>query len=166
LSGPCRKDGKRVKTSLCAFNVTRQSFINLGVTVADTTLARLRGLLGKIRMRSDEALWVVPSHGIHTIGLLFPIDVLYLDADLRVVSIVEHLGPLRIAPLKWRCASVLELPVRSVYDSGTQVGDRLMICSPDELHRYWESEIPTPVQPPKEEAPPEGASPPQLRRAI
>jgi uncharacterized membrane protein (UPF0127 family) len=162
-----------VKTTLCAFNVSRQSFINLGVAVADTTLTRLRGLLGKIRMRSDEALWVVPSHGIHTIGLLFPIDVLYLDSDLRVVEAVEHLGPLRIAPLKWRCASVLLLPTRSVYDSGTQVGDQLMICSQEKLHSFWESQNLGPPESPKKQAPEEetraaetGVRQPRLRRVV
>ncbi len=150
-----------MKSSLCAFNITRQSFINLGVTVADTPLARLRGLIGKMRLRSDEALWIVPSHGIHTIGLLFPIDVIYLDAQLRVLNLAEHLGPLRIAPVKWQCASVLELPARSVYDSGTQVGDQLMICSPEEMHAYWLSQEPEPIEAPKLAAQtPLGAQPP------
>ena len=130
-----------MKTSWCAFNISSQSFISLGVSAADTTLARLRGLLGKMRMRSDEALWVVPSRGIHTIGLVFPIDVLYLDSDLRVVRVVEHLGPWRIAPLKWRCASVLELPARSIYESGTRVGDQLIICPPAEMHAYLTSGV-------------------------
>jgi len=129
-----------VKTLYCALNVTRQSFVNLGVTIANTPFARLRGLLGKARMRSDEAMWVVPSHGVHTIGLRFAIDVLYLDADKRVVHAIENLGPLRIPRIVWRCASVLELPARSIYDSGTQVGDQLLIGSPADLNRYWESQ--------------------------
>src|SRR5450759_98986 len=129
-----------MKTLYCAFNVTKQSFINLGVTVAGTPFARLRGLLGKMRMRSDEAVWVVPSHGVHTIGLRFAIDVLYLDAQKRVVYAIENLAPLRIPPVRWKCASVLELPARSIFDSGTQVGDQLLIGSPEDLNRYWESQ--------------------------
>lgn len=132
--------GQTVKTLYCAFNVTRQSFINLGVTVADTPFARLRGLIGKMRMRSDEAVWVVPSHGVHTIGLCFAIDVLYLDAQMRVVHAIENLRPLRIPPIRWNCASVLELPARSIFDSGTQVADQLLIGTPEELNRYWESQ--------------------------
>jgi uncharacterized membrane protein (UPF0127 family) len=123
-----------------AFNITKQSFISLGVTVADTPWARLRGLLGRMRMRSDEGLWLVPSRGVHTIGLMFPIDVIYLDSKLRVVHIVESLGPLRIGPLRLRCESVLELPARSVYGSGTQIGDQLMICAPQEMEAYWASQ--------------------------
>ena len=129
-----------MKTLYCAFNVTKQSFISLGVTVAGTPFARLRGLLGKMRMRSDEAVWVVPSHGVHTIGLRFAIDVLYLDAQKRVVYAIENVKPLRIPPVRWNCASVLELPARSIFDSGTQVGDQLLIGSPEHMNRYWESE--------------------------
>lgn len=129
-----------MKTPYCAFNVTKQSFINLGVTVAGTPLARLRGLIGKGRMRSDEAVWVIPSHGVHTIGLRFPIDVIYLDAQMRVVHAIENLGTLRIPPVLWNCASVLQLPVRSIFDSGTQVSDQLLIGSPEDLSRYWESQ--------------------------
>ena len=111
--------------------------INLGVTVADTPFARLRGLLGRVRMRSDEALWVIPSRGVHTIGLRFPIDVLYLDSGKRVIHMIENLAPLRIPRVKWGSASVLELPARSVFHSGTQVGDQLMIGSLEDLSRYW-----------------------------
>jgi uncharacterized membrane protein (UPF0127 family) len=126
-----------VKSSFCAFNISRQSFVNLGVKVADTPLARLRGLLGKMRMRSDEAVWIVPSHGIHTIGLMFAVDVVYLDAEHRVIHLIENLGPLRFAGIWRQCASVLELPARSIYGSGTQVGDQLLICSPEKMLDYW-----------------------------
>jgi len=125
-----------------AFNITRQSFISLGVTVADTPWARLRGLLGRMRIRSDEGLWLVPSRGIHTFGLMFPIDVIYLDSNLRVVHLVESLGPRRFGPLRLRCRSVLELPGRSIYGSGTQVGDQLMICAPKTMEAYWTSPAP------------------------
>lgn len=93
-------------------------------------------------MRSDEGIWLVPSRGIHTFGLMFSIDVIYLDADLRVVHLVEGLGPLRIGPLRLGCESVLELPARTIYGSGTQLGDRLMICAPHKMEAYWASKAP------------------------
>ena len=122
------------------YNVTKQSFINLGVTLADTPWTRLRGLLGRVRLRSNEGLWIIPSRGVHTFGLMFPIDVIYLDSDLKVVHVVENLGPLRLGPLRLGCASVLELPARSISDSGTNLGDQLMICSPDEMESYWSTQ--------------------------
>lgn len=132
---------------LYAFNESRQSFISLGVTVADTPLARLRGLLGKMKLRSDEGIWVVPSRGIHTIGLMFPVDVIYLDSALNVVHVIESLGPLRIAPLRLQCASVLELPAGSIFGSGTQVGDQLRLGSPEEMQEYWASQEPKILSP-------------------
>lgn len=128
-----------MKGILYAFNISRQSFINLGVTPALTPLARLRGLLGRFRLRSDEAVWMVPSRGIHTFGLLFPIDVIYMDSQCRVVHLIENLGPLRFGAIRLRCASVLELPAGAIYLSGTQVGDQLLIKSPEHLDKYLES---------------------------
>ena len=134
------EDEAHLKRILYAFNVSRQSFINLGVSDADTPLARLRGLLGRFKLRSDEAVWVVPSCGVHTFGLLFQIDVIYLDSECRVVHLIENLGPLRIAPLRLHSASVLELPAGSIYSSGTQMGDRLLIKSPEQVDRYLQSQ--------------------------
>ncbi len=121
---------------LCAFNVTRQSFVSLGVAIADTPLSRLRGLLGKMRLRSDEAMWVIPSRGVHTFGLRFAIDVIYLDDHQTVLHVKENLGPLRFAPLRWQCASVLELPAGSASESGTQCGDQMLICTAEEMTEY------------------------------
>jgi uncharacterized protein len=136
------KDEKRnlpmnnAKEVLYVFNVTRQTFLSLGVVPADTHFARLRGLLGKLKLRNDEGIWVVPSSGIHTFGLLFPIDVIYLDERNRVIHLVEHLGPLRISAVRRGCSSVLELPPRTIHSSNTRVGDDLLICSPEELLEY------------------------------
>ncbi len=118
---------------MCVFNLTRQSFLSLEVGVADTQWMRLRGLLGRLRLRNDDGLWVVPSQGVHTIGLMFPVDLVYLDADSRVVQVVEHLSPFRVGPLRRRARSVLELPTRSVFCSNTQIGDQFIICSPQAL---------------------------------
>jgi uncharacterized protein len=125
-----------------AYNATRQSFISLGVAVADTPWARVRGLLGRVKLRSDEGLWVIPSQGIHTIGLLFPIDVIYLDAEFKVVHLIESLKPLSIAPLRFKAASVLELPAHSIYGSGTELGDEILIRSPEDICALWQVDVP------------------------
>jgi uncharacterized membrane protein (UPF0127 family) len=119
--------------TLCAFNLTRQSFLGLNIRRADTLTARLRGLLGFKRLEADEGVWIVPSRGVHTIGLLFTIDLVYLDADLKVLHMVEHLRPFGIAPMKIKAQTVLELPARAIYSSRTQVGDKLLICPPEGL---------------------------------
>jgi len=131
-----QKAHRKTSETYCVFNQTRESFLSLGITRADNHLARLKGLLGRFKLRSDEGLWIVPSWGIHTIGLLFPIDLVYLDTESRVIHLVEHLGTFRIGPIRTESASVLELPTRTIYSSQTQVGDRLMIRSTEGMEAY------------------------------
>ena len=64
-----------------AFNQTRQAYLATALAVADTHWTRLRGLLGlsSSDFRNGSGLWIVPCHGVHTLGMGFPIDVVYLD---------------------------------------------------------------------------------------
>jgi len=121
------------KRNYCVYNQTRESFLSFGVTVADTHWARLKGLIGRLKLRSDEGLWIVPSSGVHTWGLLFPIDLIYLDDKQQVIYVTEHFPRFRIAPLKISAASVLELPIHTIYTSQTHAGDQLVICQAEEM---------------------------------
>jgi uncharacterized membrane protein (UPF0127 family) len=122
------------RRTYCVYNQTRQCFLSLHVTVADTILSRLRGFIGKLKLKSDEGLWVVPSKGTHTLGLHFPLDLLYLDEHCQVIHVVEYLSSFRIAPLKTQAESVLQLPTHTIYSSQTQLGDQLLICVAEEMH--------------------------------
>jgi uncharacterized membrane protein (UPF0127 family) len=124
------------RRTYCVYNQTRECFLSLDVTAADTIFSRLRGLIGRLKLRSDEGIWVVPSRGIHTLGLLFPLDLIYLDEHYRVIYLVEYFPSFRIAPLKTQAESVLELPTHTIYSSQTQPGDQLVICVAEEMeHR-------------------------------
>jgi uncharacterized protein len=129
------REGKPGKT-YCVFNQTRESFLSLNVTLTDTHVGRLKGLLGKLRLKGDEGIWIVPSQGVHTIGVLFAIDLIYLDGGNRVIDLQESFGPFRIGPVRIAGASVLELPTRTIYSSQTQVGDQLLICSPEAMREF------------------------------
>jgi uncharacterized membrane protein (UPF0127 family) len=121
------------RRTYCVYNQTRECFLSLEVTAADTIFSRLRGLIGRLKLRSDEGIWVVPSRGIHTLGLLFPLDLIYLDEHYRVIHLVEYFPSFRIAPLKTQAESVLELPTHTIYSSQTQPGDQLVICVAEEM---------------------------------
>jgi uncharacterized membrane protein (UPF0127 family) len=121
------------RRTYCVYNETRECFISLGVTPADTTFARLRGLIGRLKLRVDEGLWMVPSCGIHTMGVLFPLDLIYVDDNHRVVHVIEHFPRFRISPLRTQATSVLELPTHTIYSSQTQSGDQLVICAIEEM---------------------------------
>jgi uncharacterized membrane protein (UPF0127 family) len=120
----------------CVYNQTRECFLSLGVTAADTTFTRLRGLIGKINLKSDEGIWVVPSSGVHTLGVFVPLDLIYLDENYRVIHLVEHFPAFRIAPLRVQSESVLELSTHTIYSSQTQVGDQLLICVAEKMEEH------------------------------
>jgi uncharacterized membrane protein (UPF0127 family) len=96
-------------------------------------LTRLKGLIGKLTLGLDEGLWIVPSRGIHTVGVLFPLDLVYLDENHQVLHVVESFPTFRISPLISNAASVLELPTHTIYSSQTQPGDQLLICVAEEM---------------------------------
>lgn len=97
------------------------------VRLANTALARLRGLLGRRRLESDEALWLRPCNGIHTIGMLFAIDAIFLDQELRIVRLIENLRPFRVTTPHLRARSVLEMAAHSVARFQLRTGDQLRV---------------------------------------
>ena len=121
-----KKQRKRV---VYVYNKTRETFVATDTSVADNYLRRLVGLLGKSRRwaNNGSGLWIVPCKGVHTIGMMFPIDLMFLDKDHEVVHLEEHVRPFRISKVSLKSASVLELPVHTIYRTGTRVGDRLEI---------------------------------------
>ena len=130
------------RRTYCVYNETRECFLGLRITAADTTFARLRGLIGRLKLKSDEGIWVVPSSGVHTLGVLFPLDLIYLDKDHRVLHIIEHFPSFRIAPLRTQAASVLQLPTHTIYSSQTQPDDQLVICKAEEMEiRLMENQL-------------------------
>jgi uncharacterized membrane protein (UPF0127 family) len=112
-----------------AFNQTRQAYLATALAVADTHWTRLRGLLGlsSSDFRNGSGLWIVPCHGVHTLGMGFPIDVVYLDRSMTVIHIQSELQPWRFAPIRTQATSVLELPCRIAVETRTAVGDKIEI---------------------------------------
>ena len=113
-----------------AFNRTRQAYLATRLSVAETHWSRLRGLIGKKAesFPAGSGLWIVPSRGIHTFAMKFPIDVVYLDANKSVLHLEENLKPWRVAPVRLQTASVLEFPGNTLRASGTRVGDQFEIA--------------------------------------
>jgi uncharacterized membrane protein (UPF0127 family) len=113
-----------------AFNRSRNAYLATEVAVADTHWTRLRGLMGTsaASFRSGQGLWIVPCHGVHTFAMRFPIDVVYLDRTKKVVHLEKSLRPWRIAPVRRKAVSVLELPFDTLTTTGTAIGDELEIA--------------------------------------
>jgi len=97
------------------------------VMVADTSLRRAVGLLGCAHLQREEGIWIKPSSGVHTIGMRFPIDVIGLDKQLRVVRLWPSLKPYRITAIVPSVRTVLELAAGRIVQSGLRLGDQLHI---------------------------------------
>ena len=119
-----------------AFNRTRTTYLATELMIARTHWSRFRGLMATdgSRFRRGQGLWIVPSHGIHTLAMRFPIDAVYLDQERIVVHIEESLKPWRMAAIRARATSVLELPTGTVRDSKTALGDQVDILMERPLH--------------------------------
>jgi uncharacterized membrane protein (UPF0127 family) len=112
-------------------NRSKQTVLASEVELADTSWTRMKGLLGQTSadFPSGKGLWITPSQGVHTIGMKFPIDVVYLDSGYRVIHVSHSLAPFRIAALKLRARSVIELPAGTLAQTRTSVGDVLEISA-------------------------------------
>jgi uncharacterized membrane protein (UPF0127 family) len=111
-------------------NATRATVIGTRIAVADTFFTRLVGLLGRRGLDSDAGLWIRPSSGVHTFGMLFSIDVIALDRKLCVRAVWPKLRPWRISGVGWRIHSVIELPTGSIQRGNIQPGDQMEIVPP------------------------------------
>ena len=109
----------------CLNNLTQGTTVAERVTIADTFLPRLIGLLGKRHLDSGCGLLIKPSSGVHTIGMLFAIDVVALDGNLCVFRLWENLVPFRVTAVSLKTRTVLELPAGQIRARHLQVGDQL-----------------------------------------
>lgn len=93
-------------------------------TIADSPLPRMRGLLGRHDLASDEGILLRPAGSIHTFFMQFPIDAVFLDRDRCVLRVVDSLRPWRSAAARGAHA-VLELRAGESARRGIAAGDVL-----------------------------------------
>jgi hypothetical protein len=122
--------------TMSAVNSSRGTRLSNHVRTANTHWTRFCGLIGTAApdFQFGQALWIVPCRGVHTFGMRFPLDLIYLDRSGNVVEVLEDVRPWRVAPIRFSAASVLELPASAIYTSGTQRGDRIEIAQAKPVH--------------------------------
>ena len=113
------------KRTVRARNKTRGTLVGHSIRVAETGLTRIVGLLGERQLLSGDGLLIVPSQGVHTYGMQFPIDIAVLDDDWKIVATRHCMRPFRITRVFWRAAAVLELPAGTLNATSTSVGDSI-----------------------------------------
>ncbi len=107
-------------------NVTRQTLLASNVVVANKGATRRRGLLGRERLSPGEGLWIVPCEAVHTFGMQFPIDLVYLDRSHRIIKVRNDVPPRRLS-VCLSAHSVIELASGTIRDTQTRPGDSLSL---------------------------------------
>lgn len=109
---------------LQVLNVTRHTRLACSVEVADHGAKRSKGLLGRKGLASGEGLWIIPCEAVHTIGMQFPIDLVYLDRRHRIRKVRSNVPPWRLSACL-TAHSVLELAAGVIRETHTETGDFL-----------------------------------------
>lgn len=108
-------------------NQTKQVPIGSKIRVADSFFTRLVGLLATKSLKPGEGLMIKPCASIHTFGMRYPIDVVFVDASHTVVEIAADLMPGCLAVSR-DAAYVIELPQGTAATTLTQIGDKLVFA--------------------------------------
>jgi uncharacterized membrane protein (UPF0127 family) len=95
------------------------------VVIADRFWQRARGLLGRRRLEDGEGLLLRPCRAVHTIGMGYPIDVAFLDAEGTIVATYPRLGPNRRTPWHGAATCALELAAGTLARTAVAPGHRL-----------------------------------------
>ncbi len=107
-------------------NITNNKILAVDARIADTFFNRLKGLLGSKNLDQGQGLIIRPCNSIHTIGMKYDIDVIFIDERDYVVKISKAIRAGRFAVCQ-KSAYVLELPAGTISRTGTKVGDKISI---------------------------------------
>lgn len=105
-------------------NVNRQTRLATTLEVAGSGARRSKGLLGRKELAPGEGMWIVPCEAVHTFGMQFPIDLVYLDRKHRVKKVRSNVPPWRLSACLV-AHSIIELPAGTIRETQTQPGDVL-----------------------------------------
>lgn len=113
-------------------NKTRNVEVAREVALASTFWQRTRGLLGRSSLPAGEALWIqgtrlVGCNSIHTLFMLFAIDAVFVDRELRVRKVYRDLKPWRMTWPASGAHSVFELTAGTLRDGTVEIGDELHV---------------------------------------
>jgi len=105
-------------------NLDRGTVLADAAEVADTSAKRRTGLLKHSSLEPGAGLWIAPCEAVHSFGMKFAIDLVYMDRKKRVRKIRREMVPRRLSACL-TAHSVLELPVGAIDASRTEPGDQL-----------------------------------------
>jgi uncharacterized membrane protein (UPF0127 family) len=107
-------------------NAKNQAILADNLIFARGIFVRMKGLLGRRHLPKGAALLIKRCNSVHTFFMRFPIDVLFVGKDNRVVKAISRLRPFRISAVCWRSSFVIELPAGTIQATATSPNDQLL----------------------------------------
>lgn len=115
--------------TLSVWNVSRNDSVAERVRLANTWWTRLRGMLGHPEPAPGEGMLLSPCQSVHMYWMKYPLDVVFLAPDGRIVEAYHGLAPSKRSHWHRDADRALELRAGTLADTGTQIGDRLELRS-------------------------------------
>lgn len=94
---------------------------------ATSLYARMKGLLGRNELPSDEALMINHCSSIHTFYMKFAVDVVFVDRKMVVKKIYKNVKPWRLVSPIWGAHSVIEFAGGALEKLNIEIGDQLNV---------------------------------------
>jgi uncharacterized protein len=135
MGGPMENVEVKRAANLRAINQTRATMLCQRLEKAGGMAGKSRGLLGRDGLEADagmlfEAGRLEPFMCMHMWFMRFPIDIVFLNRQGRVIRINHNLRPWRISSIVWGARRALELPAGTAAQSQTSVGDQIIFQQP------------------------------------
>ena len=96
------------------------------VQKADSFIKKTIGLLNRKSLSFDEVLVLEKCNSIHSFGMKFDFDAIYLDNDNKVIRVIENIKPNRIMPIVFRAKKVIEATSGFIQKNNIKIGEQLV----------------------------------------
>jgi uncharacterized protein len=110
-------------------NQTKNTILAEDVFLARAPFSRMKGLLGRKVFLPGQAIILEPSNSIHTFFMRFPIDILFVDKNYKIIEILPEFSPNKISRIYWHSSRVIELPAGRLNLTNTKVQDQLQLLA-------------------------------------
>jgi uncharacterized membrane protein (UPF0127 family) len=104
-------------------NLTRGTLLGTRIELADNWWGRFRGFLGRERPREGQGILLAPCSAVHTYGMKFDLDLIFVGACGEVLAVAEQLEPGKTSGRVPGSRYVLEVPAGTIRATKTAVGD-------------------------------------------
>jgi uncharacterized membrane protein (UPF0127 family) len=112
-----------------ALRTAEGRFIAHEVRIAYSLGARLRALSRERSLPTRAGLLLTPARGVHTLGMRFAVDVVFLTAQMRVIGLVPCVQPWRVLLAPRGTGRVLELAAGQIAATGLKPGAFIVVES-------------------------------------